>query len=156
MVLLLTFWLQVKCSLLILLCTLTRLFEETLLQPLWIDFTLHPRPTLWNSMFIGRDNRTRIKAQFQSYWYDPQPSHTHGIASPPHLPHITHQYKWHNELHQFTSPCADGGVFRFIWWPTKRSRRRPRNGGSGTLPYPFWIQGRVHTSIRYNVCYIYW
>ena len=57
-----TFRLNIKSSLLKLLCTLARLCEGTPFQPLRLNFLSHPRSTLRIAIFCRHDNRTRGKA----------------------------------------------------------------------------------------------
>ena len=115
-----TFLFNVKSSLLYVLCTLTRLSDETPLQPLRLDFPSHPRSILLIVMFYSYDKRTMGKAcrAHMSVLHYPTCSPPRHCA-PPHLPLIPHQGKLQEHLSisrccaplEAFSPCVAQNIF---------------------------------------------
>ena len=112
-----TFRSNIRSLLLKLLCTLARLCEGILLQPLrlnlfGINFPLHPCSQFPFITFRGQVEQQNKGKDTQSPWVlsAPQPSHPHNIAHPPpHIPIIHRQGK--RVSRHFTSPSTAGGLF---------------------------------------------
>ena len=128
--------------------------SNVLIQIYWLEFYLHPCSIFfWTTLtisiynFCRKDIKTRGRHNTnQSALLANQPIptislHSHVYYLPP-LQGKTHITPRHSKF-----PCVSEGKFKLNWWPPRRSRRRPNNGGYGEFPHPCCHRGIGKTGI---------